>query len=118
MPESPFPQPPPGADGAGAALGEVFTSIEISQIIVRACTSCGGPRTIDEPCAACGNIRPPIVHDLGVTAGAYRDGGAAGFWERMGRLAAERRIRKANAQALLLRRDPSSATPASAENQT
>ena len=91
--------------GSGAALGEVFASIEVSQVIVRACTLCGGPRVIDEPCAGCGNIQPPIVHDLGQTIGIYRDGKMRHMWELVGRAAAEWRIQKANAQASLLRRD-------------
>jgi hypothetical protein len=88
-----------------ADLTEIFTSIEVHQVIVRACTLCGGPRTQGEPCAACGNLRPPVVHDLGQTTGVYRDAGLRGMWDAVGRVAAEHRIRKANAQAALLRRD-------------
>lgn len=98
-----------------AALGEVFASIEVSQVIVRACTMCGGPRTQGTPCAQCGNLTPPVVHDLGVVSGTYRDGGVRGMWDRFGRLAAEQRIRKANAQAALLRRTSLSETPAITE---
>jgi hypothetical protein len=99
-----------------AALGEVFTSIEVSHVIVRACTTCEGPRTIGEPCENCGNLTPPVVHDLGVTSGVYKDEGVRGLWERVGRLAADRRIRRANTQAALLRRDlPSTSSSATAE---
>lgn len=100
-----------------AALGEVFASIEVSQVIVRACTTCGGPRTQDAPCTSCGNVRPPIVHDLGVVHGVYRDSGLRGLWERVGRSAAERRISRANAQAALLRRDTPSELSADAGDQ-
>jgi hypothetical protein len=89
---------PPGA------LGEVFTAIEVSHVIIRACTVCGGSRTIGDPCGSCGNLQPPIIHDLGVTSGVYKDTGLQGLWDRVGKLAADRRIQRANSEARLLQR--------------
>jgi hypothetical protein len=118
MREPAFPEPPPATEGGAAALGDVFTSIEVSQIVIRACTVCGGPRTQEAPCESCGNLNPPITHDLGVVTGVYRDSVLRDLWSRVRKPAVERRISSANAQALLLRRDPSPDHPACAENQT
>lgn len=95
-------------DDIAAALGDVFASVEVSHVIVRACVLCGAARTQDDPCAGCGNLEAPVVADLGVTNGVYRDSGLRALWSMTGLGAAERRIRRANAQAALLRTaDPS-----------
>lgn len=104
-------------EAAGAALGDVFISATVSHVITRACTTCGGPRTQGEPCAQCGNLAPPIVHDLGVVAAAYRDPAARDLWSRVGRVAAELKIKQANAQGALLRRANPSNFPADADDQ-
>jgi hypothetical protein len=75
-------------------------AVQLSAVIIRACSSCGQKRELGKPCAGCGSMTPPDVTDLGVIAGSYR-----GFWRRLKwnlwqYHAAQRRIRKINKEML------------------
>ena len=71
--------------------GRAITKVEVSHVIVRACTHCQHPREQGKPCAGCGNPDAPVVHDLGVQAFDSRDPAHMSLWRRFGeRLAAAR----------------------------
>lgn len=73
-------------------------SVELSAIIIRACSRCGSPREMRKPCATCGNPDPAKVTDLGVIAARNRSRWKVIKWKLWGYHAAQRRIRKANAE--------------------
>ena len=88
-----------------AMAAEVPASAEVRHVIVRACTQCGGRREANAPCAQCGNATLPEVSDLGVVIAIYRNPVRRLAWRLVGQPLAERRIRRANRRALLLRAD-------------
>jgi hypothetical protein len=91
---------PTGSEPAGKSL----SSAVLGLTIVRACARCDAPRTPGRHCAACGNSDPPETTDLGTVAAAHRNPLKQRWWDLIGRPLAERRIRKAAARTLQLRR--------------
>lgn len=82
---------------------EIISSAVVSHVIVRACTSCGGPRVPTDPCVGCGNQTPAQITNLGVTGATYRNPLRWLIRHLVGGPLAERRIRRANQQAAILR---------------
>lgn len=72
-----------------------WAKVEVSHVIVRACTRCGHPRETGVPCAGCGNPEPPVVHDLGVQAYTHRNPLKRLAWRLAGQHLAARRARVA-----------------------
>ena len=88
----------PGDVHAGpAATG--YAAMEISQVITRACTRCGGPRDPSDPsrpCDGCGLDAPAVQHDNGIVSAAYRDPERQSLWQTVGKHLAAQRIAAAN----------------------
>lgn len=83
---------------------DAFEYAIVSQIVIRACSRCGGKREDpDAPCPGCGNPERAVVDELGVTGFVHRDPERAAWWFRAGRLRADARIRRANKNAERLR---------------
>lgn len=82
---------------------EAVASAEVSHVIIRACSKCGGRRELDTACAGCGNREAPEVSDLGVVIATYSNPLRRVAWHLVGKPLAERRIRRANARAIRLR---------------
>lgn len=74
---------------------DALSSASVEAVIVRACTKCHGPRTIDEPCAACGNKRPPEVTRLGVVSATHKRWWRRLWWTAVQKPLADRRIQRA-----------------------
>jgi hypothetical protein len=72
------------------------TGVELSAIIIRACSLCGGKRELRKQCASCGNPEPAKAVDLGIIAARNRSRWKNLKWKLWGYHAAQRRIRKAN----------------------
>lgn len=89
-------------NGAPPSTTEAVASAEVSHVIVRACTRCGGRRELDTACAGCGNREAPEVTNLGVVTAIYRNPLKRMWWQLAGRHAANHRIRRANARAARL----------------
>ena len=84
-------------------VADVISSAAVSHVIVRACTECSGPRVPNDPCVTCGNQTPAQVVQLGVTGATYRNPLRWLIRHLIGGPLAERRIRRANQQAVSLR---------------
>lgn len=83
---------------------KTISSGTVSHLIIRGCTRCQGQRVIGEPCATCGNPEPPEVTKLGVVSATYRNPIKRAWWTLVRAPMAERRIRRAAARTLELRR--------------
>ena len=79
------------------AEGEVNATVSI--VVIRACELCGGKREQHKPCATCGNVKPPTVHDLGVQSAFSSDPAKQQRWMAIGQHIAARRARQANKEA-------------------
>lgn len=77
-------------------------SIQLSAVIVRGCSKCPGKREPGQPCTACGNREPAEVTDLGIIAARHRSRWKAVKWKLWGYHAAQRRIRKANREGVMV----------------
>ncbi len=98
--------PSDDATAPGAAAGKTLSSATLALTIVRACATCGAPRTPGQPCQSCGNATPPEITDLGTVAATHRNPIKRRWWALVGERLATRRIRKAAARTLQLRRAP------------
>jgi len=72
-----------------------WSRVEVSHVIVRACTRCQHPREQGTPCEGCGNAEPPVVHDLGVQSYTHRNPLKRFGWWAVGQHLAARRARQA-----------------------
>jgi hypothetical protein len=75
-------------------------SVNLSAIIVRACSICSHPREMGKPCGECGNAHPPEIVDLGMIASHDKSRWERFKWNMWGYQAAQRRIKKANEEML------------------
>ena len=69
---------------------------EVTAVIIRACALCGSPRSLEAPCAGCGNPDAPVVTDLGMVSASYRNPLRRLWRHVVGEPAARRRIEQAN----------------------
>lgn len=81
------------------AKGHIGPSVDLSAVIIRACTECHGPREFGKPCA-CGNLKPATVIDLGIIASHQKSRWVRFKWNAWGFRFAQRRIRRANKEML------------------
>lgn len=75
-------------------------SVELSAIVIRACSVCQGKRELGKPCDTCGNKRPAEVTDLGVIASNTKPLWKKLKWKFWGYYAAQHRIRRTNKEML------------------
>lgn len=98
-------EPDPTAEAPTAVADtRAISSGTVSHVIIRGCTRCQSQRVIGEPCAGCGNPEPPEVTKLGVVSATYRNPIKRAWWALVRAPMADRRIRRAAARTLELRR--------------
>lgn len=93
----------PDGETSGHPDTQTVSYAEVSYVIVRACVICHGTRTVDEPCATCGNEDPPLVDDLGVVSATYKSRTKWLMRHIIGEPLARRRIKRANQRSYTLR---------------